>query len=191
MNWLPKYNYILASKSPRRQQLLKSLGLEFEVRMKEVDEIYPENLEMEKIPVFLAELKSKAFQNELTENDLLICADTIVCIHDKVLGKPKNSYEAREMLMELSNMVHHVITGVSLSSLGKTKSFYSVTKVWFKDLNNNEIDYYISTYKPFDKAGSYGIQDWIGVCKVDRIEGSYSTVMGLPIHRLYEELMKF
>ena len=191
MKWFPKYNYILASKSPRRNQLLKSLGIEFEVIIKEVEENYPDNLTKEEIPVFLAELKAKPFLTNLSENDLIITADTIVWFDGKVLGKPKDEAEAIQMLQLLSGNEHQVISGVCLTSSQKTKSFYSTSNVQFKNLTQKEIEYYISEFKPFDKAGAYGIQEWIGSIGITHIEGSFYNVMGLPIQRLYEEIQKF
>jgi septum formation protein len=191
MNWFPDYNYILASKSPRRNQLLKSLGIAFQVKTKEVEENYPENLQKEEIPVFLAELKAKPFLTNLTRNDLLITADTIVWKNGEVLGKPANKEEAAEMLHFLSGSEHQVISGVCLSSADKTKSFYSISDVRFKSLTEKEIEYYISEFKPFDKAGAYGIQEWIGIIGITHIEGSFYNVMGLPIQKLYDEIQKF
>ncbi|MEN8116200.1 MAG: Maf family nucleotide pyrophosphatase [Bacteroidota bacterium] len=191
MDWFPDYNFILASKSPRRQQLLKSLRIDFSVLTKEVKEDYPQGLKMEGIPVFLAELKSKPFLNELSENDLLITADTMVFLENEVLGKPVNDKDAFKMLSCLSGKEHQVITGVSLTSKNKSKSFYSISYVKFKNLTKAEIEYYISTCKPFDKAGAYGIQEWIGTIGITHIEGSFYNVMGLPIQKLYEEIQKF
>lgn len=191
MNWLPKYNYILASKSPRRKELLKSLGIPFEVKTKSVKENFPDGLSMVEIPVFLAETKSDAFFGELGENDLLITADTIVWKNGKVLGKPENKEEAISMLKTISGNKHQVITGVCLRSKEKQRSFYSVSNVEFKILEDREILYYINEFNPFDKAGSYGIQEWIGLIGITHIEGSFYNVMGLPIQRLYEEIRKF
>ena len=191
MKWFPDYNYILASKSPRRNQLLKSLGIEFEVKTKEVDEIYSDNLNKEEIPVFLAELKAKPFLAELTANDLLITADTIVWKEGKILGKPANKEDAVKMLQLLSGTEHQVISGVCLSGATKSKSFYSISNVQFKELSHQEIEYYISEFKPFDKAGAYGIQEWIGTIGITHIEGSFYNVMGLPIQKLYDEILRF
>lgn len=191
MNWYPDYNFILASKSPRRQQLLKSLDIEFSVLTREVDETYPNHLSKEEVPVYLAELKANAFKSELKENDLLITADTIVCLRDQILGKPENYDDAVKMLKALSACTHEVITGVCLSSTKKLVTFYSSTLVEFKQLSDEEIDYYIRNYQPLDKAGSYGIQEWIGSVGILRIEGSFYNVMGLPIQKLYEEIKKF
>ena len=191
MNWLPKYNYILASKSPRRQELLKSLGIQFKVMNYEGDEHYPNSLSKEEIPVFLAELKAKHFIPNLLENDLLITADTIVWFKGKVLGKPLNKKDAVKTLQSLSGHEHQVISGVSLTSAQKQKSFFSVSNVMFKELTLQEIEYYVAEYEPFDKAGSYGIQEWIGYIGITHIEGSFYNVMGLPIQQLYTEILNF
>ncbi len=191
MNWLPDYNYILASKSPRRQELLRSLGIDFHVITKEVKENYPDNLQKEEIPVFLAELKAKHFLNDLKENDLLITADTIVWFNGEVLGKPGSKKEAIETLQKLSEQEHQVISGVCLSSVQKQKSFYSISNVQFKQLSLNEIEYYVTEFKPYDKAGAYGIQEWIGYIGITHIEGSFYNVMGLPIQQLYAEIQNF
>ncbi|QIA08897.1 Maf-like protein [Draconibacterium halophilum] len=191
MNWIPKYKFILASKSPRRQELLKSLGIDFEVQTKDVDESYPNHLPPDKIPVYLAEKKAKAFTNGLNNNDLLITADTIVVLNDHVLEKPVDYDHAFQMLSALSGRIHEVITGVCLSSTKKSVVFSSLTNVQFKKLTNAEIDYYINTFKPYDKAGAYGIQEWIGSIGISHIEGSFYNVMGLPLQKLYEEFQKF
>lgn len=191
MNWYPRYNIILASKSPRRQQLLRSLGLTFSVKIKEIEEVFPEGLSKEEVPVYLAELKAAPFENELSENDLLITADTVVCLDNEILGKPADYEEAYQMLRNLSNKTHEVITGVCLTSKNKKRSFYAVTNVEFKSLSGDEIDYYIQNYKPYDKAGAYGIQEWIGAIGITHIEGSFYNVMGLPIQKLYEKIQTF
>jgi len=191
MNWFPKYNFILASKSPRRQHLLKSLEIDFQVVVKEVEEDFPAGLPKEEIPVYLARLKAQPFRNHLKPDDLLITADTIVWHRGKVLGKPSGAAEARKMLSELSGSEHVVVSGVCLTSVDKQKTFYSVSNVQFKELSNDEIDYYISTFKPFDKAGAYGIQEWIGCIGIKHIEGSFYNIMGLPVQELYEEILQF
>ena len=188
---LSKYNIILASKSPRRQELLKSLNLDFEIKTKEVEEIFPPALFREEIPVFLSNLKAKAFENEINANDLIITSDTIVWHKNKQLGKPKDANEAQEMLQSLAGKQHEVITAVTLFTKDKKTTFYDVTKVYFKEISNEEIDYYIQNYKPYDKAGSYGIQEWIGFAGIEKIEGDYFNVVGLPMHKLYLELNKF
>ncbi len=191
LNNLKDYQLILASQSPRRHQMLKELGLIFEIRTKEVDEIYPEGLLPDQIPVYLAELKAKAFAQDINSNELVITADTIVCVDDWILGKPKDRDDAVKMLNALSDRSHQVISGVCLMSKDKKISFSTTTNVHFKALSDEEIDYYIDNYKPFDKAGAYGIQEWIGFIGIDGIEGSYFNVVGLPVQRLYQELLNF
>lgn len=191
MNWFPKYNIILASKSPRRQQLLASLNIDFSVQTKHVDETYPEELLREQVPVYLAELKADAFKSQLKAHDLLITADTVVCIENEILGKPKNYEQAYRMLERLSNRKHQVITGVCLSAVHKTKSFFAQTDVQFKQLSHQEIDFYIRKFQPYDKAGAYGIQEWIGSIGITTIKGSFYNVMGLPIQKLYQEIIEF
>jgi septum formation protein len=191
MKWFPDYNFILASKSPRRQHLLKSLGIDFSVQTKEIEETYPEGLHYKEVPVYLAELKSQSFKNELFGKDLLITADTVVCLDNKILGKPDSFDDACQMLKKLSGKQHEVITGVCLSSNEKTESFYSLTNVVFKVLNRYEIEYYIKTFQPYDKAGAYGIQEWIGSIGITSIEGSFYNVMGLPIQKLYDKILGF
>lgn len=187
---LKKYQIILASKSPRRQFLLKDLGLNFEVHTKDVDESFPENLKAEQIPLYLCEKKANAFDSELTDNTIVITADTIVWINGQVLNKPENFEDAVRMLKLLSGKMHEVYTGVCLKSKQKTKSFYSLTKVYFKNLSIEEIKYYIKNYNPYDKAGAYGAQEWLGYIAIEKIEGSYFNVMGLPVRELYEELLE-
>lgn len=181
---------ILASGSPRRQELLKKLGLEFKIEVKSVNEIYPSALKKEEITNYLAKLKVSAFENQLKPSDILITADTIVWLNNKPLEKPKNHQQAVEMLKQLSNTSHEVITSVCIKTLQNEKLFFDETTVHFKKLNDEEINFYVDTYKPFDKAGAYGIQEWIGYIGVTKIEGSYFNVMGLPVQKLYEELLK-
>lgn len=185
---LKAYNVILASGSPRRQQFFKDLDIDFSIQLKEIEEIYPKELKAAEITDFLAELKSKAFR-DLKEEDLLITSDTIVWFEEKALGKPKDAKEAFTMLKALSNKKHQVITSVSLKSTVFQKIINDITTVSFKELTDEEIHYYIDKYKPFDKAGGYGIQEWIGFIGIDKIEGSYFNVVGLPVHKLYKELM--
>lgn len=180
---------ILASKSPRRQELLKLMGFDFQVVLREVDESFPPELTPSEIAVYISEKKAKAF-DLLVENEIVITADTIVSIDGKILGKPENEEHAFEMLSELSGKRHEVITGVSLLKNHQLISFYELTEVFFKEISAEEIQYYIQTFQPTDKAGAYGIQEWIGLIAVDRINGSYSNVVGLPTHRLYTELCK-
>lgn len=187
-NKLSAYNIILASQSPRRQNLLKELDIDFSIHVKEVEEIYPDTLVKEEIPVYLAKLKADAFKASIKSNDLIITADTIVWVNDQVLGKPKNHEQAFQMLKTLSNNKHTVYTGVCLKSSLFEKTFWSETDVYFSSIDDEEIEYYLDKYKPYDKAGSYGIQEWIGYVAIESINGSYFNVMGLPVHRLYDEL---
>jgi septum formation protein len=191
LNNLKDIHILLASKSPRRQEMLKDLGLDFEIRTKEVEEIYPEGMKAEEIPVYLSELKAAAFLADIKNNELVITADTIVCVDDSILGKPVDRDDAVNMLQRLSGRSHRVISGVCLTSSSKKVSFSTTTKVHFKNLSEEEINYYIDNYQPFDKAGAYGIQEWIGFIGIDGIEGSYFNVVGLPIQRLYQELSTF
>src|SRR5690606_18715477 len=181
---------ILATNSPRRKELLTQLGIPFEVKSKEIDESYPKSFRPEAVAVFIAEKKANSFLETL-KDELLIAADTIVSIEDEIFGKPKDHTEAIKMLHKLSGKAHEVITGVALLYNQKIYSFYEKTTVHFKELTNAEIEYYVNEYKPFDKAGSYGIQEWIGMVGVTGIEGSYSNVVGLPTARLYHEIGSF
>jgi septum formation protein len=185
---LKNYTVILASGSPRRQQFFKELDLDFVIQIKEVEEIYPKELKGSEITDFLADLKSKPFTN-LSKNDLLVTSDTIVWLHDKALGKPKNEEEAVAMLKELSGKKHEVITSISIRSSAFQKIINDITVVYFKEITDEEINYYVKNYKPFDKAGAYGIQEWLGFIAIHKMEGSYFNVAGLPIHKLYKELM--
>ena len=182
---------LLGSKSPRRQQLLNEMGLSFTVDSIDTDETYPTDLTNTQIPVYLAIKKAKPFEKKLKIDEILITADTIVCIDEEVLGKPKDKKEATEILLKLSGKEHQVITGVCLKSIEKQVSFYTITRVYFKELNLDEINYYIDHYQPYDKAGAYGIQEWIGFIGIHRIDGSFYNVMGLPVQKLYEELSRF
>ena len=188
---LNKINIILASGSPRRQQFFKEMDLHYTIRLKEIEEIYPEHLQAEEITNFLAELKASAFENELEENDVLVTSDTIVWLNGKALGKPKDYDDAFKMLQQLANQTHEVITSVCLKSIDKTDVFHNVTKVTFANLSDEAITYYLNNYKPFDKAGSYGIQDWIGLIGISKIEGSYTNVVGLPTEMLFQKLMNY
>lgn len=185
---LKNYSIILASKSPRRQQFFKDLDIDFTIKLKEVEEIYPKELKGSEITDFLADLKSKAFTN-LSDNEILITSDTIVWLENKALGKPKDEADAFTMLRSLSGKKHEVITSISIKNKDFQKIINDVTTVSFKDLTDEEINYYIKNYKPFDKAGAYGIQEWIGFIAIEKIEGSYFNVVGLPIHKLYEAFM--
>ena len=188
---LNKINIILASGSPRRQQFFNEMDLHYTIRLKEIEEIYPEHLQAEKITNFLAELKASAFENDLKENDVLVTSDTIVWLNGKALGKPKDYDDAFQMLQQLANQTHEVITSVCLKSIDKTDVFHCVTKVTFANLSDEAIRYYLDNYKPFDKAGSYGIQDWIGLIGISKIEGSYTNVVGLPTEMLFQKLMNY
>lgn len=191
MKELNKYKIILASKSPRRQYLLKELGLNFEVHTKEVDESFPDDLRAQEIPLYLCQKKADAFDEELTDATIVITADTVVWIDGQVLNKPENYADAVRMLKLLSGKKHQVYTGVCLKSKNKTTSFYSQTDVYFKTLSQEEIDYYVTNFNPYDKAGAYGAQEWIGYIAVEKIEGTYFNVMGLPVREVYEALMNF
>ena len=187
-----KYHLILASQSPRRQYLLKELGLNFEIRTTNVPEQYPEDLKHEQIAIYLAEQKADSFDiSRLDAITLIIAADTIVFIEDEILGKPGNYKEAVRMLTKLSGRKHEVITAVCLKTKSKKKTFSVISSVYFKELSMEEIDYYIENFEPFDKAGGYGIQEWIGYIGISKIEGSYFNIMGLPVKEFYEELLKF
>ena len=190
MHSIKNYKLILASASPRRQQLMKDAGFTFEVRLKNVEEKYPQELHWENVPEYLSKVKASAFREELKADEVLITADTVVCIHDRILGKPADRKEAISMLQELSGNRHLVVTGVSVTTRTEQLSFSSRTDVFFMRLSNEEIEFYVDTYKPFDKAGAYGIQEWIGYIGIERIEGSFYNVMGLPIQKLYETLRK-
>lgn len=179
---------ILASKSPRRHELLALMGLKFTVELKDVDETYEESLTAPEIAVAIAEKKAKAFN--ANPNHIIITADTIVAIGGQILGKPQNRTEAQQMLAKLSGRAHEVFTGVSINYKGKIVSFYDKTEVFCRNLNMTEIDYYIDNFNPYDKAGSYGIQDWFGVVAIEKINGSYTNVMGLPTEKLYNYLME-
>jgi septum formation protein len=185
---LKDYNIILASGSPRRQEFFKDLNIDFTIELKEVAEVYPKELKGCEITDFLADLKSKAFTN-LSENDLLITSDTIVWLDGKALGKPKNAADAFSMLSALSGKKHEVITSISIKSKYFQKIISDTTIVSFNNITDEEINYYIKNYKPFDKAGAYVIQEWIGLIGINNIEGSYFNVVGLPVHKLYKELM--
>lgn len=194
---LKKYSVVLASNSPRRKELLSGLGVNFSVKtLPDVDESFPDTLKGEDIPLFIARKKADAYKvlfssvtsNEVEEPLLVITADTIVWLEDEVLGKPANATEARAMLSKLSGKKHQVITGVCLTTASWQKSFAAVSEVQFSSLTEEEMDYYIQNYCPYDKAGAYGVQEWIGFIGVESIQGSYFNVMGLPIQRLYREL---
>ncbi len=186
---LKKYQITLASNSPRRKELLSGLNLDYKVKiLPDIDETYPDTLKGEDIPLYIARKKAEAYKSIMSKNELIITADTIVYTDGEVLGKPKDEADARRMLHALSGRSHQVITGVCITTSGFQRSFASVTEVTFDTLTDEEIDFYISTYNPMDKAGAYGIQEWIGFIGVSKLNGSYFNVMGLPVQRLYREL---
>lgn len=186
---LKKYKIILASNSPRRRELLSGLGVDYEVKIVPgIDETYPESLNGEEIPVYIAQEKANAYRASLQPDELVITADTIVYVDGMVLGKPVDEADACRMLRMLSGRTHQVITGVCLTTVDFQKSFASVTEVTFDTLSDEEIGYYVEKYRPMDKAGSYGVQEWIGFVGVTGLKGSYYNVMGLPVQRLYKEL---
>lgn len=186
-----RYRIILASRSPRRQQLLKELGLNFEVITREWEENYPPDLKGADIALFLASEKAKTFKTEIKDNEIVLTADTIVWCDNKVLDKPADKEDAVRILREISGNTHEVITGVCLLSEFKTMSFFSLTKVTFSSLSVDEINYYVDNFQPYDKAGAYGIQEWIGIAACSRIDGSYFNVMGLPVDMVYRKLQDF
>lgn len=185
---LKKYHVILASGSPRRQQFFKELGIDFEIRIKEIEEVFPESLLAEEITNYLAKLKAEAFTNDLIDNDLLITSDTIVWLDGKALGKPKDFDDAVEMLLSMSGKTHEVITSVCFKTTKNEDILNSKTKVTFNSLTEKQIHHYLNEYKPFDKAGAYGIQDWIGLTAISKIEGSYTNVVGLPTDLVFKYL---
>ncbi|MDE6769937.1 MAG: Maf family nucleotide pyrophosphatase [Muribaculaceae bacterium] len=189
---LDKYKILLASKSPRRRELLQQLRVPFHVvTLGGIDESFPDSVPRIDVPQFVSEKKADAFQKIINENELVITADTMVICEDRILGKPKDAKEAKEMLHFLADKTHKVATGVTVTTQDRRTSFTTVTEVTFGPLTDEEIDYYVDNFQPFDKAGAYGIQEWIGAVAVSGIKGSYHNVMGLPVHRLYQELKLF
>jgi septum formation protein len=185
---LKKYTLILASGSPRRQEFFKDLDLDFEIRLKDIEEIYPPELKAVEITDFLALLKANAFDGELKENEILVTSDTIVWHENMALGKPKSAEEAFEMIKSMSGKTHEVITSVCFKTNSASTLLHDITKVTFNSLSDEAILYYIENYKPYDKAGAYGIQEWFGFMAVSKVEGSYTNVMGLPTAKVYEYL---
>ncbi len=186
---LDKYQVILASNSPRRRELLSGLDIDYTVRvMDDIDESYPDNLLCADIPCYISRKKAEAYKQQMRQDELIITADTVVCVDDTILGKPKDADDAAAMLRLLSGKPHQVITGVTLLTSEQEKTFSVVSDVTFDDLSDEEIEYYVTKYRPFDKAGAYGIQEWIGYVGVTSLKGSYFNVMGLPVQRLYNEL---
>lgn len=188
---LKKKKLILASKSPRRQELLRGLGLDFEIRLKDTEETYPDELPPHEVAVFLAKKKALAFQNEVLDQEIVIASDTVVVLEDKILGKPVDAKDAIRMLKALSGKKHMVYTGLAFLSKDKVVAMQDETEVSFKELSLEEIEYYVKNYKPFDKAGGYGIQEWIGHVGIEKIKGSYCTVVGFPVHLVYEVLINW
>ena len=187
--YIMDYKIILASNSPRRKELLSGLNIHFNVLVKDgIDETYPKSTPVDDVSLYLSKLKASAYLQDIQEDELIITADTVVVVDDNILGKPIDKEDATRMLRTISGRMHKVITGVSLTTKFKQRSFKVTTEVTFKKLDDSEINYYISTFKPYDKAGSYGIQEWIGYIGVTSINGSYYNVMGLPVQRIYEEL---
>lgn len=186
------YKIILASNSPRRKELLAGIDVQFEVRViQDIDESYPADLPTKDIAEYISHKKAAVYQQQMAPDELIITADTVVVLGNEVMGKPHDEADARRMLRELSGQTHQVITGVTLTTIQKQVSFSVETDVAFKQLSDSEIDYYVSHYKPFDKAGAYGIQEWIGHIGVTALQGSYFNVMGLPVQRIYEALRQF
>lgn len=185
---MDKLKIVLASKSPRRQELVKELGFPVEIRIKEVEEIYPDTLNLVDVPEFLAKLKAEPLKDNLLDNEILLTSDTVVIHEETLMGKPKDRDDAIDMLKQLSNSSHKVVTGVSLISNSKSHSFSTTTEVFFSEILEKDIIKYVDTYSPFDKAGSYGIQEWVGYIAVEKLDGCYYNVMGLPLHDVYQAL---
>ncbi len=189
---LSKYNVVLASNSPRRKELLQKLGVSFKVRtLFGIDESYPSGLSNEEAAKHIALKKAEAYKLHMADDDLLITADTIVCIDNMILGKPQNAEDAKAMLRKLSGRTHQVVTGVSVVTKERTENFAVTSEVLFAALDESDIDYYVTNFLPFDKAGAYGIQEWIGLVAVEELRGSFFNVMGLPVQRLYGVLKQF
>lgn len=189
---LNKYEIVLASNSPRRKELLQRMGVNFKVRtLFGIDESYPDSLRGEDIVCYISRNKAKAYQSSMAPNELLITADTIVHVDGEVMGKPKNAEQAKEMLHKLSGKTHQVITGVTIVTAKRTENFGVTSQVKFTNITDEEINFYVDNYLPFDKAGAYGIQEWIGIVAVEEIKGSYFNVVGLPVQRLYQKLKTF
>jgi septum formation protein len=188
---LKEYKIILASGSPRRQQFFRDLDLDFEIRLKDIEEVYPDSLQGVEITNYLAQLKAGAFEGELQENEILVTSDTIVWHENKALGKPKDYDDAFAILKSLSNATHEVITSVCFKTNTKTETIFDITKVTFTTLSDKAIRYYLDNWKPFDKAGAYGIQEWIGLVGITRINGSYTNVVGLPTEKVYQYLSNY
>lgn len=189
---LKKYNIVLASNSPRRKELLQRMGINFKVRtLFGIDESYPDSLRGEDIVRYISRNKAQAYRSSMAPNELLITADTIVYVEGEVMGKPKTAEQAKEMLHKLSGKSHQVITGVTIVTADRTEDFGVTSQVKFAEITDEEINFYVDNYLPFDKAGAYGIQEWIGIVAVEEIKGSYFNVVGLPVQRLYQKLKTF
>ncbi len=190
-NLLKDKTIILASQSPRRQELLKGIIDNFKIEVRSVNEVYPDGLSNEEVAMNISTVKASAFDNDLKDNEILITSDTVVCLEAQIFGKPKGRREAIEMIIALSGNTHEVITGVTLKTKKKEVSFFDKTEVTFYKLKTEEVEFYVDNFKPFDKAGAYGIQEWIGYVGIKQMKGDYYNVMGLPLHRLYRELNTF
>lgn len=188
---MENYNIILASKSPRRKELLAHIVPNFVLKTKEVEEVYPEDLDVKEVAAYLAKLKADAFNEDLKENDVVITSDTTVVLENTIYGKPEDRQDAIKILQALSGKSHEVITGVCLKSKHKKEVFSCATKVFFKTLSLEEIEYYVDTFKPYDKAGAYAIQEWIGFIGIEKIEGDYNNIVGLPLQALNTRLALF
>lgn len=188
---MENFNIILASKSPRRKELLGYIVPNFTLKTKEVDEVYPETLAVKEVAAYLAKLKADAFTEDLKENDIVITSDTTVVLEERIYGKPKDRQDAINIIQNLSGKMHEVITGVCLKNIKREEVFSCSTKVYFKELSLEEITYYVDTFKPYDKAGAYAIQEWIGFIGIEKIEGDYNNIVGLPLQALHSKLASF
>ena len=191
LNNFKEYNFILGSNSPRRSQILKEMGLDFKIIASNIDETIPKVIKNKNAPIYLAKEKANFLFKELNKNEILITADTIVLMNDEIITKPSNKKDAKDILQKISNNKHEVITGICITSDSNQHSFSSKTEVFFNKISDSEIEYYLEKFKPYDKAGSYGIQEWLGLISVRKIIGSYTNVVGLPSSELYQELNKF
>jgi septum formation protein len=191
LNNFKQYNFILGSNSPRRSEILKEIGLDFKIIASNIDETIPKGIKNKNVPIYLAKEKANFLAKELNENEILITADTIVLMNDEIITKPLNKKDAKNILQKISNNKHEVITGVCITSNRNQHSFSSKTEVFFNKIRDYEIEYYLEKFKPYDKAGSYGIQEWLGLISVRKIIGSYTNVVGMPSSKLYQELNKF
>ena len=191
LNNFKQYNFILGSNSPRRSEILKEIGLDFKIIASNIDETIPKGIKNKNVPIYLAKEKANFLAKELNENEILITADTIVLMNDEIITKPLNKKDAKNILQKISNNKHEVITGVCITSNRNQHSFSSKTEVFFNKISDYEIEYYLEKFKPYDKAGSYGIQEWLGLISIRKIIGSYTNVVGMPSSELYQELNKF